>query len=181
MGLTLIVAMARNRVIGRDGGLPWHLPADLKHFKRNTVDKPILMGRLTFESIGRPLPRRRNLVLTRQRDFASAGIEVFHDMESALDACTDAEVMLIGGAQLYAQGLARCSRMLITVVDADIEGDTIFPVIDESAWVIYSREDHSPDDTHPFAYSFIDLRREGPGAPVPSPFPSALPPLNVAD
>ena len=175
MGLTLIVAMARNRVIGRDGGLPWHLPADLKHFKRNTVDKPILMGRLTYESIGRPLPRRRNLVLTRRSDFSAEGVEIFHTLDGALEACPETEVMLIGGAQLYAQGLAQCDRMLITVVDAEIEGDTLFPTIDESDWVIHSREDHGADDANPFGYSFIDLRRAGPGAPVPPPFPSALP------
>ncbi len=176
MGLTLIVAMARNRVIGRDGQLPWHLPADLKHFKRNTVGKPILMGRLTYESIGRPLPKRRNLVLTRRDDFSAPGIEVFNTMGAALESCTEPEVMLIGGAQLYAHALDRCDRMLVTVVDAEVDGDALFPDFDATEWTIESREDHRPDEANEFGYAFIELRRGGSGEQAPSPFPSALPP-----
>jgi dihydrofolate reductase len=176
MGLTLIVAMARNRVIGREGDLPWRLPADLRHFKANTVGKPIVMGRLTYESIGRPLPRRRNLVLTRNQGFTAEGVEVFHSLDTALESCPEDEVMLIGGAKIYALGIHRCDRMLLTVVDAEVDGDVRFPEFDVGDWTIESREDHGPDEKNDFGYSFIDLRRGGQGAPAPSPFPSALPP-----
>ena len=163
--------MAQNRVIGRDGALPWRLPADLQHFKINTVDKPIIMGRLTYESIGRPLPRRRNLVLTRSPEYKAPNVEVFGSLDDALATCAGDEAMLIGGSQLYRLGYPLCQRMLITVVEADIPGDTLFPEFDVSQWSIVSREAHRADDRNEYDYTFYEFHRGDEGDPVPSSFP----------
>ena len=172
MQLTLIAAMSENRVIGRSGQLPWHLPADLKHFKRATLDKPILMGRLTYDSIGRPLPRRRNLVLTRRTDFSPPGVEVFSSLEAVLESLTMApELMVIGGGQVYGQCMPVCQRMLLTVVHCHVEGDAFFPAFDTSEWSQVDRIDHDADDHNKWAYSFIELRRGSSGKPVPGAFP----------
>ena len=139
--LCAVVAMDRNRVIGRDGDLPWRLPSDLKHFKKVTLGKPCLMGRKTWESLPFPLPGRPNLVLTRNAEYAAKGADVFTDMyemigrgfELAGAADVD-EVMLIGGAQLYETLLPRCGRLYVTKVDAEVEGDAAFPEIDSRLW-----------------------------------------------
>ena len=135
--LALIVAWARGGVIGKDGTLPWHEPEDLQHFKRVTMGHAILMGRKTYESIGRPLPGRRNLVLTRDPSFQAEGCEVHHDLEAALASAreTDACPFVIGGAGLYALALPRATTLHVTEIDADVEGDTHFPPFDPSSWV----------------------------------------------
>ena len=160
MRLSLLVALDRNHVIGRDGGLPWHLPADLKRFKSITMGKPIIMGRKTHESIGRPLPGRRNIVLTSKTDYRSAGCEVFSSLELALAATRDeTEVMIVGGAALYAEALPRCSRLYLTEVDAELDGDVHFPEFKRADWREVSVEHHSADEKHAFAYSFRVLAR----------------------
>lgn len=150
---SLIVAMDRNRVIGKDGDLPWHLPEDLKHFKRVTMDKPILMGRRTHQSIGRPLPGRRNLVLSRSGEGIAPGCEWVRDMDSARSAVSsEAEVVVIGGASVYAEALPACTRLYLTQVDACLEGDTVFPVWDASQWTKIRTESFARDDRHPYAF-----------------------------
>ena len=134
--LALIVAWARDGVIGKDGGLPWHEPEDLAHFKRLTMGHAIVMGRKTFESIGRPLPGRRNIVLTRDPHFSAEGCEVYTNLEEALAAAreTDACPFVIGGAGIYALALPRATLLHVTEIDAEVEGDTHFPPLDASRW-----------------------------------------------
>ncbi|EKE75745.1 type 3 dihydrofolate reductase [Gallaecimonas xiamenensis] len=128
MILSLVAAMANDRVIGRENDMPWHLPADLKHFKAVTLGKPVVMGRKTFESIGRPLPGRRNLVISRQQGYKPTGVEVFTSLQDALAACADMEeVMVIGGGQIYQQALPLAARLYLTFIDAQLDGDTRFP------------------------------------------------------
>ena len=160
MRLSIVVAMAANRVIGRDNRLPWHLPADLKHFRQLTTGKPILMGRKTWESIGRPLPERTNIVITRDTDYAAAGCVVVHSIDAALRAAGhNDEVMVIGGSELYRQVLPQVTTIYLTRVHADIEGDAVFPEIDESEWREVERTDCVPDEKNAHAYSFITLER----------------------
>lgn len=161
MIISLIAAMASNGVIGRDNQMPWHLPADFKHFKALTLGKPIIMGRKTFESIGsRPLPGRTNVVVTRDTAFQAEGCVVVHDVEAALVAEPDAaEVMIIGGTNLYTQLLPRADRLYLTEVHAEVEGDASFPPIDCKRWREMSREDHPADARHSHSYSFVRYER----------------------
>ena len=163
--LALIAALAQNRVIGRDNQLPWHLPEDLKHFKAKTLGKPIIMGRKTWDSLGRPLPGRLNVVVSRQAGLALEGAEVFTTLDAALDRA-DAwaqeqgvdELMLIGGAQLYAQALPLAGRLYLTRVGLEPEGDAWFPEFDESAWQRTVDESVEADGEKP-AYRFETLNR----------------------
>ena len=165
MKVAIVVAMAENRVIGRDNRLPWHLPADLRHFKQVTVGKPVLMGRKTHESIGRPLPERTNIVVTRDRSYTATGCIVAHSIESALKAADDhEEVMVIGGTDLYWQLLPRADRIYLTLVHAEFKGDALFPEINESKWREVERMDCAPDERNPWPYSFIRLERVTPTA-----------------
>lgn len=158
--LSLIVAMDRNRLIGRDNGLPWRLPDDLKQFKRLTVGKTILMGRKTWESLGRPLPDRDNWVLSRDPGFAPSGARVFSSLDAALAAHRDGELMVIGGAQLYQQALPLAQRLYLTEVDAQIEdGDAWFPPIDRSQWREVSAEAYPADERHAHPFRFLLLVR----------------------
>jgi dihydrofolate reductase len=148
--LALIAAVADNRVIGIDNRLPWHLPADLKHFKSLTLGKPIIMGRKTWDSLGRPLPGRLNLVVSRQADLRLEGAEVFPSLATAMARADEwaraqgvDELMLIGGAELYAQGLAQAERLYLTRVHLSPEGDAFFPAFDESDWQLAEREEHA--------------------------------------
>ena len=158
--VSLIVAMAGNRVIGRKNRLPWRLPADLQRFKALTMGKPIVMGRKTWESIGRPLPGRTNIVVTRDVGYQAEGCVVVHSVDQALEvaAGTD-EVMVIGGANLYKQLLDRADRLYLTHVMADIEGDTWFPEFDIAQWKELERESHSSDEKNEFDYEFVTLER----------------------
>jgi len=158
--LSLIWAMDRNRLIGKENALPWRLPADMAWFKKSTMGKPILMGRKTYESIGRPLPGRTNLILTRQPDLNIEGCKVIHSLEEALAAVPNAEeVMVMGGAEIYTLLLDRAERLYITEIDGSFEGDAWFPEFDRAAWCEVHREEHQPDDKNPYPYSFIILKR----------------------
>lgn len=166
MKLALVVAMANNGVIGRDNELPWHLPADLKYFKKITMKRPIIMGRLTYESIGRPLPGRCNIVITRNVAWQAEGVHTFTDIEEALNYARDRaqlesvdEMMVIGGEQIFRQLLDRANRLYLTLIDAEVEGDASFPDIDYSQWQECFREKHSPDSQNVFGYNFLVLDR----------------------
>lgn len=164
MQLSLVAAVADNGVIGRGGGLPWHLPDDLRHFRQVTLGKPVLMGRHTHESIGRALPGRRNLVLSRNAG-AVPGVEFCDSIDQALARCSDAaEVCVIGGAAVYALALPRAALMHLTRVHASVEGDVSFPAVDWSRWHEIERHDHPVDARHAYALSFITLERIGPAA-----------------
>lgn len=160
MKLALVVAMARNGVIGRAGSLPWHLPADLKRFRAITMGKPIIMGRRTHESIGRPLPGRRNIVLSREPAYRAAGCEVFGSLAAAQAALKNVdEVMIVGGAALYAEALPRAQILYLTEVDAAPEGDVHFPAFDRDEWREVEIEQHAADQQHAHAYCFRVLER----------------------
>jgi dihydrofolate reductase len=157
--LTLVVAMSENRVIGRDNALPWHLPADLAHFKAVTMGKPIVMGRLTWESIGRPLPGRHNLVVSRTL-AAADGATVVPSLDAALAAAGDApEVCVIGGARLFEDALRKARRIHLTEVHAEVDGDVHFPPLDSSEWREVSRERREPDERNAHPMSFVTLER----------------------
>jgi len=159
--LSLIVAMDENRLIGNDNQLPWHLPADLAFFKRTTMGKPIIMGRKTFESIGKALPGRRNIVITRDPDFTASGCEIVNSIDAALHCCAaDEEVMLIGGASLYQQTIDQATRMYITRIHHRFEGDTWFPEFEHGDWQIENQEDFDADQSNAPAYSFVKFVRE---------------------
>ncbi len=142
MNLTLVAAVARNGVIGRDNDMPWHIPADLKHFKALTLGKTMLMGRRTYLSIGRPLPGRTTLVLTRQPDWTADGVTVVHSVAQALDLAGANELIIAGGGDLYAQVIEVANRLEITHIDQQIAGDTVFPTIDLDVWRESAREEH---------------------------------------
>ena len=161
MQVSLIVAMARNRVIGRDQHLPWHLPQDLRHFRATTLGKPILMGRRTFESLGRPLPGRTNLVLTRDLAWSAPGALVLHSITEALEAAAGrAELVVIGGAEVYRQTLPLAQRIYLTRVQSDIAGDTYFPELDARRWRVSSSAAQPADAQHVYALTFETLERD---------------------
>lgn len=160
MRISLIAALARNRVIGRDNQLPWRLSADLQHFKRLTMGKPIVMGRKTYESIGKPLPGRTNIVVTRDSGFSAAGCCVVHSIDEALVAAGGAdEVMIMGGENLYLQLLPRADRLYLTEVQADVSGDAWFPEFDQTQWQELERESHRANEKNEFDYDFVVLAR----------------------
>ena len=165
--ISLIVAMAQNGVIGRGNALPWRLPRDLKRFKAFTLGKPILMGRKTFEAIGRPLPGRVNLVLTRDRSWFAAGVVVVHSVEEALEQASGSdELVAIGGAEIYRLVLPLARRIYLTHVQADVPGDTFFPAFDPSQWSDLESSTHPADDEHAYPLTFVTLqRRNAPAAP----------------
>jgi len=159
--ISLIAAMAENRVIGRDNQLPWRLPADLKHFKALTVGKPIIMGRKTWESLPGLLPDRPHIVVTSDQSYQAEGCTVTHSIEEALTAAGDvSEVMIVGGGAFYQQMLPQADRMYLTLVHTEIEGDAYFPEYDVADWQEIEREGHDPDDKNAYAYSFITLERK---------------------
>jgi dihydrofolate reductase len=158
MMLSAIVAMASNRCIGRDNTLPWRLPADLQRFKRLTLGHTLVMGRKTYESIGRPLPGRTMLVVTRQRDWAPEGVEVAHSLEQALERARGDEVFIAGGAQLYQQTMDRVRRLYLTRIEREYEGDTFFPDVDLSGWRLTAEESHPATATTP-PFAFLTYER----------------------
>jgi dihydrofolate reductase len=159
--VSLIAAMADNRVIGIENRLPWKLPADMKWFRENTLGKPIVMGRKTFESFGaKPLPQRPNIVITSDRNYRADGAVVVHSIDAALQAAGDApEVMIIGGASFYQQMLPRADRIYLTIVHHPFEGDAWFPELDRNAWRETQRADHAADEKNPYDYTFLVLDR----------------------
>jgi dihydrofolate reductase len=167
--LELVVAVARNGVIGRDNGLPWRLPDDLRHFKRTTIGRPVLMGRRTWQSLGKPLPERLNLVLTRDPAFAAPGATVVHTLDAARAAAGAAEaLMVIGGADLYRQVLTDAAVLHLTEVHADVDGDVRFPDFDRGRWRETWREEHPADERHALPFAFVRLERlTGPAGRAP--------------
>jgi len=165
--ISLIVAMAQNGVIGRDNCLPWRLPEDLKRFRAHTLGKPILMGRKTFESIGRPLPGRTNLVLTRDRGWFAHGVIVVHSVEEALaQARPSEELVAVGGAEVYRLVLPFARRIYLTHVHADVPGDTTFPEFDSTQWADVEYSSHPADEKHAYPLTFVTLeRRNAPEVP----------------
>jgi dihydrofolate reductase len=161
--ISLIAAMDRNRLIGNKNQLPWHLPADLTHFKQVTMGKPIIMGRKTYESIGRPLPGRTNIVLTRDESFQADGVVLTGSLENALDCAASEgaeEVMIIGGSNIYGQALDHSGRLYLTLVDAEFEGDAWFPDIDMEQWQQVSSEVHAADEKNPVDYRFMIFEKK---------------------
>ncbi len=167
--ISLIVAMAQNGVIGRGNGLPWRLPEDLKRFREFTLGKPVLMGRKTFESIGRPLPGRANLVLTRDRAWFANGVISVHSVDEALlQTRTCDEVVAIGGAEVYRLLLPFARRIYLTHVLADVPGDTYFPAFDATQWEDVECRPHPADERHAYPLTFVTLqRRNAPATPRP--------------
>jgi dihydrofolate reductase len=161
MIIALIVAMADGRVIGKNNALPWHLPADLKHFKQCTLGKPVVMGRKTFESIGKPLPGRTNIIITRDAQYQAEGCRVVHSLGEALSAAQDAgEVMIIGGSQLFEHVLPIAKRIYLTEIHAKFAGDIYFPELMQGEWREVSRQAHVTDERNHYPYSFIVLERQ---------------------
>lgn len=158
MTITFHLARADNGVIGRDGGLPWHLPADLKRFKAQTMGKPMVMGRRTFESFPSPLPGRRHIVLTRDRSWSAPAAEIAHTPEDALALAGDGDVAVIGGAEVFALFLDRAARIELTEIHAAPEGDAVVPPFDDADWRETFRENHPGEGDRP-AYSFVMLER----------------------
>ena len=161
MLVSIIAAMDRNRLIGRNNQLPWHLPADLAHFKQVTMGKPIIMGRKTYDSIGRPLPGRTNIVLTRSADFRAEGVLTAHTLEQALDYVSEEdEVMIIGGSTIYELALPRADRLYLTYVEITCEGDAWFPEFDIERWRVVASEQHRADEKNSSDYRFVNYERK---------------------
>ncbi len=164
MKLSLVWAMAQNRVIGRNNKLPWYLPEDLKYFKRITLGKPVIMGRKTYDSIGKPLPGRISIVVTRNPHWSAEGVKTVDSLAAARKLCEHIEeidgtneAMVIGGAEIYAQAMPLADRLYLTEVHANVEGDAVFPEFDRGDWVEVSREDFEASGPNPYNYSFLVL------------------------
>jgi len=157
--LSLIAAMGKNRAIGLNGRMPWHLPAELQHFKQTTMGKTILMGRKTWQAIGRPLPGRQNIVISRNATFAATGAEVVISLERAIEISDSTEIMVIGGGQLYALALPFARRMILTLIDIEPQADTWFPEWDDREWVQTGEQRFQQDDLDGLAYRIVKLKR----------------------
>lgn len=161
--ISIIVARAKNGVIGSQNDLPWYLPDDLKRFKELTTGHVVIMGRKTYESIlkrlGKPLPNRRNIVITRDAAFVADGAEIVHSLDEALEVTGDQEVFIIGGAQIYELALPRIDRLYITEINAEIDGDVYFPTIVAEEWQEIARQPHPQDEKHSYAFDFVSYQR----------------------
>ncbi len=158
--ITIIAAMARNRAIGLAGNMPWHLPGELQHFKASTMGKPIVMGRKTWESIGRPLPGRQNIVVTRNPDYSADSCLVVGSLKAAVENARGDEVMVIGGGQLYEQALPHATRMILTLVDCEPDADTWFPDWNEADWRQVSQRCEVADENNKYTYRVVELVRK---------------------
>lgn len=159
----IIAAIASNNALGKDNQLIWHLPADLKRFKSTTLGQTVVMGRKTFESLGKALPNRNNIVITRNKNFIAADVTVVHSLEQALKISQNKEkIYILGGAEIYTQAMPFADLLDLTLVHADVEADTFFPVIDQSIWKEIRREDHKKDDKNAYDYSFVTYKKSGP-------------------
>ncbi|XXM74258.1 dihydrofolate reductase [Lysinibacillus sphaericus] len=160
--ISFIVAMDSKSAIGKNNELPWHLPADLAFFKKTTMGKPIIMGRKTFESIGRPLPGRENIVITRDEDYVAEGCNVIHDLEkiTELDEDQDEEIFVIGGAEIFNEMLPYADRLYVTRIEEEFEGDTFFPPVNKEEWELKSKEKGPKDDKNPYDYYFMTYDRK---------------------
>ena len=185
MKISVIVAMARNRVIGRDNSLIWHLPADLRHFRETTMGQPVIMGRKTYESVGKPLPGRTNIIVTRRKGYSAEGCLVAGSLEAAIRMAESSgsstgsssgkdpdkrnepgpgnEIFIAGGGEIYRDAIPLAGRMYITVIDEDFEGDTFFPAFDEDKWQIAGREHYPADERNPHSMTFITWERNESG------------------
>lgn len=162
MIITLVAAMDRNRLIGRDNTLPWHLPVDLAHFTEVTLRKPVIMGRRTFDSLGRPLPYRHNVVITQQDNLVLEGCDIFHSLDNALDALVqEREIMIIGGAHIFREALSKANKMILTIIDYTFKGDTYFPEWNAAEWKIVFEEMHPLNEKNFYAFRFLELERLG--------------------
>jgi len=158
--ISIVVAISENNAIGKDNQLLWHLPADLKHFKNITTGHTIIMGRKTYDSIGKPLPNRRNIIITRQTGLQLEGVEVVNSLEEALALCeNEAEIFVIGGAEIYRHAISICHRIYLTRVHQEFEADAFFPELDNETWKEVEKVDHLPDEKNKFAYTFSTLER----------------------
>jgi dihydrofolate reductase len=160
MIVSLIVAIDEDNGIGKDNKLPWHLPADLKHFKTLTTGHTIVMGRKTFDSIGKPLPNRRNIIISRQQDLAVEGTEVVQSLPEALNLCEDEnEIFIIGGAQIFKYAMPLANILYLTIIHHTFEADTFFPEIDQKNWIEEQRTKYRSDDKNNYPYTFIKYRK----------------------
>ena len=162
MIITLIAAVDKNQLIGRSNGLPWHLPADLAYFKTATVGKSIVMGRRTFNSIGKPLLNRRNVVISKKKSLLIEGCDVFSSLDYALNTLklkNEPEVMIIGGGCLFKEALSKARKMILTVIDHSFEGDVYFPKWNHKEWNITAQKKHEPDKKNPYPFQFLELKR----------------------
>ena len=159
MTVTIVVAIAENYAIGKHNQLLWHMPADLRHFKQITSGHTVIMGRKTYDSVGKPLPNRRNIIITRQ-DIIIPGCEVVKSVDAALELCKgEEEVFIVGGAEIYKLAMNKTDRIYLTIIHHSFDADSFFPEIDYMEWKETAREDHRPDEKHKYAYSFITLDR----------------------
>lgn len=165
MIISLIAALTKNRVIGRDNGLPWHLPDDMKYFMQTTKEHTVIMGRRNYESIPekfRPLPNRTNIVVTRQKDFKAPQCKVVHSVEEAIELAKNAneqEIFIVGGAEIYRLGWPRANRLYLTEIHTELAGDTFFPEFNPSHWKEVSRKYHATDERHAYAFDFVVYER----------------------
>ncbi|RAP78241.1 dihydrofolate reductase [Paenibacillus montanisoli] len=161
--ITMIAAMARNRVIGIDNGMPWHLPAEMAHFRRSTLGKTVVMGRKTFESLGRPLKNRRNVILTRSLDYNPEGCEIVHSVEEALAryGSPEEELIIMGGSEIYKQFMPYADKLLLTEVDAVVEGDAYFPEFRASEWTESHRDPYTKDEQNAYDFAIVTYIRDG--------------------
>jgi dihydrofolate reductase len=161
MIVTMVVAIGENNAIGKNNELLWYLPKDLRHFKTITSGHTVIMGRKTFESVGKPLPKRRNIIITRNTEFAVEGAEVVHTIEDALELCkADEEVFIIGGAEIYKMAMQHTDKIFLTVVHENFEADAFFPEIDWNLWTETAAEKHLPDEKNNLSFTFSTLERK---------------------
>jgi len=158
--ISAVVAVSKNGVIGKENDLPWKLPADLKHFKDITTGNAIIMGRKTYESIGRPLPNRINIVITRNKDYQAKGCIVVSSLEDAVKAAKGKEALIIGGGQIFKMAMHLIDRIYFTLVDAEIDGDVYFPQIDDNLWEKTSEDEHQKDKNNEYNYKFITYEKK---------------------
>lgn len=162
MSLSIIAAMDQNQLIGEQGKIPWDLPADFKYFKETTMGAPVIMGRKTFESIGFPLPGRKNIILTRNKDYAAEGCEIVHSQAEILDEFLEKkeEAFIIGGAEIYKQFLPYSDKLYLTIIDHQFSGDTYFPEIDWEKWEEVSKKKGTTNSNNPYSYSYYVYQRK---------------------
>jgi len=157
--ITIIAAIGKNRELGKDNDLIWHLPNDLKRFKKITSGHDVIMGRKTFESLGKPLPNRTNIIITRNGNFKADGCTIVNSLEEALKACNDANPYILGGAEIYSQAIKIADVLDLTLVDAELKADVFFPEIDSAVWKETARQDFNADEKHQYGYSFVTYLR----------------------
>lgn len=171
MILSIIAAIANNNEIGMKNKLLWNLPADMKHFREITSGHTVIMGRKTFESIGQPLPNRKNIIITRDKDYSHEGIDIVNSLEEAIRFASlengrefeenqdEVEIFIIGGGEIYKQAIEKANKLYITEVHQDFNGDTLFPIVDKNIWKEIHREDHEPDEKNNIPYSFVEYKK----------------------